>query len=269
MSFTANLTPDRETGLGKWTVRNFIETIRTGRHLGRGREILPPMPIPMYKNFTDADLTAIFIVPAVDTGREEPRAGAAPAGGCRSRALVVSPRGHGDSLHCRRDGRRQGSDMKQDSGWPSLVGRRCHLKRRPPRARRRRAGAAAAFADHAAARIGPMRYTGAPHKYDDPRLGVSYQYGGDGLSLTVYVYDSGETNLVDGADTMPTCREFEIAKAGRAADVSKAAAQGRAAGASESARRSAADARSAVRIRARRKAHDLLHLDHDRGASTS
>ena len=45
MSFTANLTPDRETGLGKWTARNFIETIRTGRHLGRGREVLPPMPI--------------------------------------------------------------------------------------------------------------------------------------------------------------------------------------------------------------------------------
>lgn len=64
------------------------------------------------------------------------------------------------------------------------------------------------------ARIGPMRYTGAPHKYEDPRLGLSYPYVGDGLSLTVYVYDSGETNLVDGADTIATCREFEIAKAG-------------------------------------------------------
>jgi len=63
-------------------------------------------------------------------------------------------------------------------------------------------------------RIGPMHYTGAPHDYDDPRLGVSYQYGGDGLSLTVYVYDAGETSLSDGADTMPVCREFEIAKAG-------------------------------------------------------
>jgi hypothetical protein len=28
--------------------------------MGRGREILPPMPIPMYKNFVDADLEAIF-----------------------------------------------------------------------------------------------------------------------------------------------------------------------------------------------------------------
>lgn len=60
VSFTANLTPDPETGLGRWTQRNFTETIRTGRHLGRGRPVLPPMPIPMYKNFTDADLEAIF-----------------------------------------------------------------------------------------------------------------------------------------------------------------------------------------------------------------
>ena len=28
--------------------------------MGRGRKILPPMPIPMYKNFTDEDLAAIF-----------------------------------------------------------------------------------------------------------------------------------------------------------------------------------------------------------------
>jgi hypothetical protein len=60
VSFTANLTPDPETGLGRWTQRNFTETIRTGRHLGRGRQVLPPMPIPMYRNFTDADLEAIF-----------------------------------------------------------------------------------------------------------------------------------------------------------------------------------------------------------------
>ena len=60
VSYTANLTPDKETGLGKWTLRNFMDTIRTGRHLGRGRAILPPMPIPMYKHFTDEDLTAMF-----------------------------------------------------------------------------------------------------------------------------------------------------------------------------------------------------------------
>jgi len=76
VSFTANLTPDAETGLGKWTQRNFSETIRTGRHMGRGRQILPPMPIPMYKNFTDADLEAIFSylqsIPAVKNRVPEP-----------------------------------------------------------------------------------------------------------------------------------------------------------------------------------------------------
>jgi mono/diheme cytochrome c family protein len=60
VSFTANLTPDKETGLGKWTERNFIETIRTGRHLGRGRAVLPPMPVQVYRNMTDADLGAIY-----------------------------------------------------------------------------------------------------------------------------------------------------------------------------------------------------------------
>jgi hypothetical protein len=63
-------------------------------------------------------------------------------------------------------------------------------------------------------RIGPMQYTGTPHEYEDPRLGVSYQYDGDGLSLTVYAYDAGESGLTDGADTPSTCREFEISKAG-------------------------------------------------------
>ena len=76
MSFTANLTPDADTGLGKWTLRNFTDTIRTGRHLGRGRPILPPMPIPMYKHFTDEDLESIFVylraIPAVKNRVPEP-----------------------------------------------------------------------------------------------------------------------------------------------------------------------------------------------------
>lgn len=76
VSFTANLTPDKETGLGKWSETIFIQTIRTGRHLGRGRPILPPMPIPMYKNFTDDDLKAIFSylqsIPAINNPVPEP-----------------------------------------------------------------------------------------------------------------------------------------------------------------------------------------------------
>ena len=82
ISYTADLTPDAETGLGKWTQRNFAETIRTGRHMGRGRQILPPMPIPMYKHFTDADLEAIFsylqTIPAVKNRVPEPLPAAQP-----------------------------------------------------------------------------------------------------------------------------------------------------------------------------------------------
>lgn len=76
VSFTANLTPDPDTGLGKWNETTFRQTIRTGRHMGRGRPILPPMPIPMYKNFTDADLSAIFMylqsIPAIKNQVPEP-----------------------------------------------------------------------------------------------------------------------------------------------------------------------------------------------------
>ena len=60
VSYSANLTPDPETGLGKWTFENFRDTIRNGRHMGRGRQILPPMPWPMFRHMTDEDLAAIF-----------------------------------------------------------------------------------------------------------------------------------------------------------------------------------------------------------------
>lgn len=42
-SFAANLTPDAATGLGGWTPEQFVKTMRTGKHLGVGRPLLPPM----------------------------------------------------------------------------------------------------------------------------------------------------------------------------------------------------------------------------------
>lgn len=82
MSFAANLTPDEETGLGCWTLQSFKDTIRTGRHMGRGRPILPPMPIPMYRNFNDADFEAIYTflrsIPPVSNRVPEPLPPAAP-----------------------------------------------------------------------------------------------------------------------------------------------------------------------------------------------
>lgn len=61
VSFTANLTPDPETGiLREMTEEQFIEALRTGRHLGHGRPILPPMPWQVYGQKTDEDLSAIY-----------------------------------------------------------------------------------------------------------------------------------------------------------------------------------------------------------------
>jgi hypothetical protein len=76
VSFTANLTPDAETGLGRWTFDDFRDTLRTGRHQGRGREILPPMPIVATKHLNDADLKAMWTylrsIPAVNNRVPEP-----------------------------------------------------------------------------------------------------------------------------------------------------------------------------------------------------
>ncbi len=60
VSFTANLTPDKDTGLGNWTEEMFIATMRTARHQGKGRPILPPMPVKMIGRANDEDLKSIF-----------------------------------------------------------------------------------------------------------------------------------------------------------------------------------------------------------------
>ncbi|MBK0400970.1 c-type cytochrome [Limibaculum sp. M0105] len=61
VSFTANLTPDPETGiLRDYSEEQFVQAMRTGRHLGQGRPILPPMPWPVYGQMTDEDLGAIY-----------------------------------------------------------------------------------------------------------------------------------------------------------------------------------------------------------------
>jgi hypothetical protein len=60
VSYAANLTPDQNTGLGIWTEEMFMKAIRTGRHMGTSREILPPMPWPAFRNATDDDLRALY-----------------------------------------------------------------------------------------------------------------------------------------------------------------------------------------------------------------
>lgn len=76
VSFTANLTPDPETGLGQWSFANFRDTLRNGRHQGRGRALLPPMPWPAYGQLNDEDLAAVFAylqsIPAIRNRVPEP-----------------------------------------------------------------------------------------------------------------------------------------------------------------------------------------------------
>ena len=59
VSFASNLTPDKETGIGAWTEKTFIETLRTGKTPG-GRPMLPPMPWEGIRQASDKDLKAMF-----------------------------------------------------------------------------------------------------------------------------------------------------------------------------------------------------------------
>jgi hypothetical protein len=62
VSFAANLTPDPLTGLrsGVWTKALFMQALRTGRHFGTARSILPPMPWNFIGQLSDSDLDAIW-----------------------------------------------------------------------------------------------------------------------------------------------------------------------------------------------------------------
>jgi mono/diheme cytochrome c family protein len=60
VSFAKNLTPDTATGLGSWTEAMFVKALRTGKDMGEGRPILPPMPWSDIGHLNDGDLKAIF-----------------------------------------------------------------------------------------------------------------------------------------------------------------------------------------------------------------
>lgn len=62
ISYAANLTSDSATGLGAWTEGQFIQTMRTGKHLGMegGRPVMPPMPWEAVGKLSDEDLKAML-----------------------------------------------------------------------------------------------------------------------------------------------------------------------------------------------------------------
>jgi len=82
ISYAINLTSDKGTGLGAWDESMFVAALQTGKHLGMGRDILPPMP--HYSTASNEDLKAIFAylmtVPPISNEVPEPVPPAAAAG---------------------------------------------------------------------------------------------------------------------------------------------------------------------------------------------
>lgn len=78
VSFAANLTPDKNTGLasGVWTEDLFVKALKTGKHMGVARDILPPMPWPWYSQLSEGDLRDIWAylqtIPAVTNHVPDP-----------------------------------------------------------------------------------------------------------------------------------------------------------------------------------------------------
>jgi hypothetical protein len=76
ISYAPNLTPDENTGLGIWTEEMFAGAMRTGKHMGSGRDILPPMPWRAVASLSDDDLKAVFAylrsIPAIKNRVPEP-----------------------------------------------------------------------------------------------------------------------------------------------------------------------------------------------------
>jgi hypothetical protein len=70
ISYAANLTPDVNTGMGIWTEEMFVNAMKSGKHMGAGRDILPPMPWQAVAGLEDEDIKAIYAylrsVPAIE-----------------------------------------------------------------------------------------------------------------------------------------------------------------------------------------------------------
>ena len=69
VSYPSNLTPDPKTGIGTWSEKDIVTTIRTGRRPD-GYQLLPPMPWQNFIQLSDADAYAIAAylrsIPAIE-----------------------------------------------------------------------------------------------------------------------------------------------------------------------------------------------------------
>lgn len=95
-AYASNITPDPETGIGKWTDAQLKRAIREGIRPD-GSLIGPPMPFQFYRGLADADLDAIVVylrqVPPVRNvvPKSEYRIALPPAYGPPIKQKVVAP----------------------------------------------------------------------------------------------------------------------------------------------------------------------------------
>src|ERR1700675_3370754 len=76
VAIAPNITPDRETGIGRWSDVEIIRAIREGK--GRdGRTLGAPMPYGLYRSLSDVDVYAIVAylrtLPAIKNRLERSR----------------------------------------------------------------------------------------------------------------------------------------------------------------------------------------------------
>src|SRR5262245_39462507 len=96
VAYASNITPDPETGIGKWSDRQLIAAIREGKRPD-GTTIGPPMPVALYRDMSDADAQAIVAylraTPAVvnKVAKSEYKIPLRPAYGPPITAAVAAP----------------------------------------------------------------------------------------------------------------------------------------------------------------------------------
>ena len=63
-----NITPDRDTGIGRWSSADFYRALHHGVNK-RGQDMYPTMPYDFYTRVTRADIDAHLRVPAHASSR--------------------------------------------------------------------------------------------------------------------------------------------------------------------------------------------------------
>jgi len=97
VSYARNLTPDMETGIGRWTEAQIVTAFRAG-HRPDGSVLLPPMPWPNISHMSDDDANAIAAylksIPAIDHKVPDALAPGEPVAGP---VLIMPPPGEWDA----------------------------------------------------------------------------------------------------------------------------------------------------------------------------